>query len=68
MWRYRGGRCGHETLQQFMGFIGNIDSSNKVYPGVCSFMLPGKNKKDLNIEQDFNVSKTLKSSIAQVLL
>ena len=41
-----------------MSFIGDFDGNSKVYPGVCSFMLHGKNKKDLNIEQDFSVSIT----------
>ena len=44
-----------------MSFIGDFDSNSKVYPGVCSFMLPGKNKKDLNIEQDFTVSTCITS-------
>ncbi len=55
MWRYRGGRDGHETLQQFMCFLGRpqrsseessevtevvLSQTNKVYPGVAAFCLP----------------------------
>ena len=50
VWRYRGGRCGHETLQQFMGFIGDSSHDNKtVYPGVAAFILPSGFRKDYQL-------------------
>ena len=51
VWRYRGGRSGHETLQQFMNFLGRHPMEaeegsvgrRKVttpYPGLAIFFLP----------------------------
>jgi len=53
VWRYRGGRDGHETLQQFMNFLGKPAARvqteeatpisppiSDVYPGTVAFCVP----------------------------
>ena len=47
VWRYRGGRDGRETLQQFMSFLGRRDSQERegdkprnVFAGVVAFCVP----------------------------
>lgn len=52
VWRYRGGRDGRETLQQFMNFLGRHNSENdnmtatevewkrSVFAGVVAFCVP----------------------------
>ncbi|XP_065897600.1 uncharacterized protein [Dysidea avara] len=47
VWRYRGGRDGRETLQQFMGFIGrttggNSPNTDNSFAGVVIFRLPSE--------------------------
>ena len=51
VWRYRGGRCGHESLSQFMAFIGDsIKYGGKpVYLGVATFALPASLKEGFEI-------------------
>lgn len=65
MWRYRGGRDGHETLQQFMSFIGSNETSlsvstvkNKTYPGVAIFSVPYSLSDGFQLDRtnDFGVS------------
>lgn len=62
VWRYRGGRCGHETLSQFMAFIGDgIKYGGKpVYPGVAAFALPASLKEgfEINLAHHFKVYTT----------
>jgi len=57
VWRYRGGRDGHETLQQFMSFIGNDQGVKPVYPGVAAFAVPSSLSESfqVDISRDFGV-------------
>lgn len=34
VWRYRGGRDGHETLQQFMNFLGREKAESEPEPTI----------------------------------
>ncbi len=69
VWRYRGGRDGHETLQQFMSFIGNSATKqtmaltqnkkkHQLYPGVAIFIVPSSLRVGfkLNTDSDLGVS------------
>ena len=57
VWRYRGGRDGHETLQQFMLFIGDAQGGKPVYPGVAAFAVPASlsDSFEVDISRDFGV-------------
>ena len=55
VWRYRGGRDGHETLQQFMNFLKLHDQTSHAYPGVAVFFLPADPGQEINITRDFRV-------------
>jgi hypothetical protein len=61
VWRYRGGRDGYETLQQYMGFLGRTtveDSSEdrpavtkpRAFAGMAVFCLTEGNKQDYKVE------------------
>ena len=55
VWRYRGGRDGHETLEQFMNFLGREKKANKKYfPGVVVFVR-GSSKNQLSTARPFEV-------------
>ena len=58
VWRYRGGRDGHETLQQFMNFLNpkSHDQTSHAYPGVAVFFLPSDPGQEVDITRDFRVS------------
>lgn len=68
MWRYRGGRDGHETLQQFMSFISNdveselvpMGNNNTAYPGVAVFVIP------YSLGNEFELDKTNDLGVRQI--
>lgn len=57
VWRYRGGRDGHETLQQFMAFLGQGVTNKPVYPGIALFVVPASLDRSYNVDmaRDFGV-------------
>ena len=58
VWRYRGGRDGHEILQQFMNFLNpkSHDQTSHAYPGVAVFFLPADPGQEMDMTRDFRVS------------
>jgi hypothetical protein len=66
VWRYRGGRCGHETLQQFMGFLGDGLHGNRTCPGVATFMVPNTSTS-LDLEHDCKVENLVGYSIGELI-
>ena len=70
VWRYRGGRDGHETLQQFMNFLRkqSHDISGHTYPGVAVFSLPSSlsTEQDVDVSHDFGVGRERRSSILKL--
>lgn len=69
VWRYRGGRDGHETLQQFMLFIGDAQGGKPVYPGVAAFAVPASlsNSFQVDISRDFGVSNLIGYAVGEVM-
>ena len=68
VWRYRGGRDGRETLQQFMNFLGHRTKKcvseregergrrdDKVFAGVVAFCVPSALDNENSITDSFQV-------------
>lgn len=69
VWRYRGGRDGRETLNQFMNFLGRDDSSQKaVFAGVVTFCLPHTLESNVSdITDYFQVSNMVGYAVGEMV-